>query len=811
MSDRTTPLRWFLRGVTGLLIVILSLPIAAWLYVRGSLARLDGKVRVAGLHGDVTIARDALGIPTISGRSREDVAYATGFAHGQDRFFQMDLQRRIAAGELSALIGSSALRIDRRHRFHRCRARAEAVVARVPAADRVLLDRYVAGVNEGLSALASRPFEYALLRTQPQPWQLADTVLAVWAMYFNLQGTAADRELSRGWLREHMTPEQLAVLLPEGSVWDAPIDAPQVDAPAAPFPPQAPGWLGPAETAPAGTAMHARTDPPELRSSVGSNNWALSGARSETGAAIVANDMHLGIRLPHIWYRAVLQYTAADGSNRRIAGVTLPGAPAVIVGSNGRVAWGFTNSYGDYLDLLELERDAKDAHRFKTHVGWETAEVFRETIAVKDAAPETLTVLQTPLGPVWDVGGRVYAVHWVAHEPGGLNMNLLHMEDADDLAAAQAVASTAGMPAQNMVAGDRQGHIGWTIAGPLPARTATTAATFPLRADEAAQTFQGLRAGADYPRVNDPASGQLWTANARQLAGESYRTLGDGGADMGARARQIRDDLTALRGTAATARKSNEGDVYKIALDDRALFIATWRDRALKTLDAAATQGNAARTEFRQLLETSWDGHASVHSVGYRLARTYLYALYDQLFGSVDAQLATVSRGLDYDSANPRWPVVIARLLDSGPAGWLPPGRKDWRQVELAAIDAAIAKLTAGGNPLSAATWGAHNKARIEHPFAALVPYIRPYLSAPADAQSGDEHMPHVAAPGGGQSERMAVSPGHEDRGILNMPGGQSGHPLSPYFLAGHASWVKGEATPFLPGPTLHTLTLLPR
>ncbi len=808
MSNRPKAWRWLRRGVAALLLLLALLPLSGWLFLRGSLAQLDGKVAVAGLRAEVTVTRDALGIATISGRQRDDVAYATGYLHGQDRFFQMDLLRRVAAGELSALIGPAALRLDRQHRLHRFRARAQAALQRVPAAERELIDRYVAGVNDGLGALTTRPFEYALLRTQPQPWQPADSLLVVWAMYFDLQGNLQDRELGRGWLREHATAEQLAVLLPTGSVWDAPLDASAVTEVAAPLPARAPAWLG-------GTLVGARAlvpaVPAELRASVGSNNWAVAGSRSETGAAIVANDMHLGLRLPHIWYRGVLQYTAADGAPRRIAGVMLPGAPAVVVGSNGRVAWGFTNSYGDYLDLIELERDPQEARRWRTPAGWETAQAYDERIAVHGSAEETLTVLETSLGPIWQVAGRAYAVHWIAHDPGAVNMNLLHLEDADDLEAAQAVGNRAGMPAQNMVAGDQKGHIGWTLAGPLPGRSATAGATFPLPVGDGTLGWTSLRPPADYPRVIDPPAGQLWTANARQLAGEGYRTLGDGGADLGARAQQIRDDLAQLGGAGGASAKTSEGEVYKIALDDRALFLATWRARALKTLDAAACQGSPTRSEFRQLLETSWDGHASVGSVGYRLARGYLYALYDLLFGGVNAQLAELARGLDFDTVSPRWPMVIARLLDEAPAGWLPAGRASWREVELAAIDATIARLTQGGKPLSAATWGKYNTARIEHPFAALIPYGKRLLAAPADPQAGDENMPHVAAPSGGQSERMTVSPGHEERGILNMPGGQSGHPLSPYFLAGHASWVKGEATPMLPGAAQHTLRFQPK
>lgn len=786
-------MRWSWRLLLACLAMLLLLALALWLFLRGSLAQLDGELPASGLTADVTAVRDALGVPTIGGNNRLDVAYATGYLHAQERYFQMDLMRRVAAGELAGLIGEAALESDREHRFHRFRARAVSTLAALPEADRQLLQRYAAGVNAGLSALHARPFEYGLLRTQPAPWQPADSLLVVWAMYFDLQGNQERRELARGWLKDHSTAEQLAYLLPESSSQDAPLDMPDIVPPPTTTPAQAPAWLGlPVPGKQAGLV---------LRSAVGSNSWALAGSRSTHGSAIVANDMHLGLRLPHIWYRAVLQYPDEQGQTRRIAGVTLPGAPLVVAGSNGKVAWGFTNSYGDYLDLIEVERDPSQRLRIKTAAGWETASVHTETLQVKGGAAVTMQIAEGSQGPLREVEGRWYAVRWIAHQPGAVNLNLRQMESAADLAAAQAVAHSAGMPAQNMVAGDAAGHIGWTIAGTLPGREALPQASFPYPIS-AGLSWQGRLSPRDYPRLNDPAGGQLWTANSRPLGGELYRRMGDGGADLGARARQIRDGLTALG-------KGSELAAYGLALDDRALYLAAWRERALDVLDQSATATRPQRAEFRRLLKEGWTGRASVDSVGYRLTRAYLYGLYAELFGGLDAQLAALEPGTDFDLANPRWPVVVARLLDERPAGWLM--ERDWRGLELAAIDRAIAELTAGGKPLSEASWGQRNTSRIAHPFVQLLPVLKPWLAAPADAFAGDEHMPRVAGPAFGASQRMVVAPGQEAQGIFNMPGGQSGHPLSPFWLAGHATWVKGEATPFLPGPAQHTLRFVPK
>jgi penicillin amidase len=794
MTQQGRPKRshWVLRILLGVAACCALLALGVYGFLRGSLATLDGEVKGNVLRARVTVTRDALGIPTITAGNRLDAAYVTGYLHAQDRFFQMDLLRRVAAGELSELFGRGALEIDRRHRRHRFRARAAGFLQSQNAADRAMLDRYVEGVNDGLTALAARPFEYGLLMTKPRPWSAADSLLVVWAMYFDLQGNLESRELARGWLRDHSTQEQLAFLLPEASRFDAPLDAPEIKV-TTPIPAEAPAWLGP----PTGDTHLADSQHP----SVGSNNWAVAGTRTVHGGAIVANDMHLSIRLPHIWYRMQISYSDDQGELRHITGVTLPGQPLVVVGSNGHVAWGFTNSYGDYLDLVEVQRDPADDLRIRLGDHWERATEHTELLAVKDRPAVALKVIDTSLGPIRDIGGRAFAVHWVAHEPGAVNLNLSQLEGASDLADAQAVANIAGIPAQNMVAGDSHGHIGWTIAGPLPDREVAPAASFPFKA-EAGLSWTRLRSPDSYPRLVDPAQGQIWTANNRQLAGDQYLKIGDGGADLSARARQVRDDLTALGTT-------NELAVYGVALDDRALFVDEWRNRALRALSDPSTEPSPLRAEFRRLLRESWGGEASIDSVGYRLARAYEYAVYVEMFGAVDSELKKLDDEASFDNASTRWPVVAAALLDGRPMGWLPAGRT-WAQLELAAVDRAIREVTRGGQSLASATWGSRNIVAPAHPFVKAMPLLRHWLSAPATPMAGDENMPKFASPTDGQSERMTVSPGREAQGIFNMPGGASGHPLSPYFLAGHAAWLKGEPTPFLPGPTVHTLTFVP-
>lgn len=781
--------------VAAMLLLLAGAVVVAMLAaVRGSLPVLEGHLQVTELKDDVQIARDALGTPKISGKTRGDVAFGMGFVHAQERFFQMDLLRRSAAGTMSALVGESALQQDRERVIHRFEERAQKVLATMAPDERMVLDSYVSGVNAGLAALKVRPFEYLLLRSDPTPWRPEDTLLVIWSMYFELQGREVHRELARGWLKSRSSESELKFLLPESTEWDATLDALDPSAHALGIPETAPAWLG---NAPSRSVAEV-----PLGTGIGSSNWALAGQRTSHGGAIIATDMHLGLSLPNTWYRASIGYSAGDEKAVNVTGVTLPGAPLVVAGTNGLVGWGFTNSYCDCVDLIELQIDPQSETKYRTANGWASMSEQEVRLDVAHVSAERLKTLETEWGPVWKKGGKSFAVRWVAHDEGAANLRLFRMEQATNVAEALEIGKTAGIPAQNLVVGAKDGGIGWTIAGALPGRRSGFAETFPIASSEASRmAWQRVAAAQAHPSQVNPASGQLWTANSRQLAGEAYTSIGDGGADIGARARQIRDDLSALQ-------RARETDAYAIGLDDRALFMATWRDRALKALDDPSLGGHPLRAEFRQLLMTQWDGHASVDSVAYRLTRSYLYSLYDEVFGALDGELRKLDKETSFGVASPRWPAVLAQLLDQRPQAWLPKSRKSWHELELAAIDDTINRLTEGGASLKDAKWGQRNRAKIAHPLAAVIPFACRWLCAPAVPLAGDGNMPRVSAPSFGQSERMVIAPGHEESALFNMPGGQSGHPLSGYFLAGNGEWAAGKPMPLLPGPIVNTLVL---
>jgi penicillin amidase len=808
-----------------IVVVLVTAVLAAWLTLRASLPQLDG-AHGAPVSAPVTIGRDTFGVPTIEGRTRADVAYATGFVHAQDRFFQMDLLRRVAAGEMAALIGPAALPLDRRDRPLRFREHAQAALAALPVDQRQLIERYTAGVNDGLRAMRARPFEYWLLRTQPVPWRAEDTLLVVYAMYFDLQYDQATRALSRMVLREHAPADLLPFLLPATSHWDAPLDGFDESAPPpVELPAMQPPWLRAALPATSGKpevtgrldGIPGFVDGAADNSMVGSNGFAVDGAHSASGGALLASDMHLGLSLPNIWYRVSLVYATAGGATHRVTGVSLPGAPLVVAGSNGHIAWGFTNSYGRFIDLVDLQRDPANPLRYRVPGGgWDTAQVIHERLDVKGGASADLPVVQTRWGPQLVVGSHAYALHWTAQDQNAVNMNLVHLEDTTQVTDALRAAQTFGIPAQNFTVADAQGNIGWTLGGPLP-RFADAdgdtgggadgnAAAAPVSLPFASGTYtgwQGYLPPDAYPARIDPPAGRIWTANNRVLPLAQAARVGDAGTDLGARATQIRNDLLALP-------HATERDMLAVQTDDRAFWIEPWRRVALDALDTRALAGHPQRAEFRRLVE-SWDGRADADAVGYRLVRAFYYSLYDAWFGPLDKQMVALAPELGYRAANSRYEATMETLADQH--AWIPDGFADWRTFVLDRIDHAIAQLP-NGTKLEDARWGDRNRSAIAHPFArilpAWLPWVRGWLSTPRDPLPGDMNMPRVQAPTFGASERFAVSPGREQAGIFEMPGGQSGNPMSPYFIAGHETWVHGNAAPFLPGAAVHTLTLIP-
>ncbi|MCX6954858.1 MAG: penicillin acylase family protein [Verrucomicrobia bacterium] len=816
MKPAVSKILRLLAAVAGVLLLLGGVA-GGWFYsrVRASLPQLDGTSAVAGLAAPVKVERDAQGVPTVRGQSRADVSRALGWLHAQERFFQMDLLRRSSAGELAELFGAAALPRDRAARMHGFRKLAQTVLTRLPTTERAQLDAYTAGVNAGLAALAEKPFEYLVLRTSPRPWSAEDSVLVIYSMTMDLQDPVDRHEQTLMVLRDTFGEEAVAFFAPAMTPADAALDG--STAPRAPVPgpnvidlrkrPKPAVTLAPAAPADDGAGFpFPRRDP---EAALGSNAFALAGAHTASGAALLASDPHLNHAVPNIWYRASLEWPG-----HQLTGVTLPGTFALVIGSNRHIAWGLTVAYADTGDLIVLQTNPISPRLYTApgHDELVAVEQRHETILVKGAEPVTATYDWTIWGPVVTTNEKKRPVvyRWTAHDPAATNFAYTSLEDATTVADAVAIAHRSGIPAHNFLVADTAGNIAWTIVGALPKRVGYDG-RLPTSWAFGDRRWEGLLPPDEYPVVttkgaglpaeSPAAGGRLWSANQRQIGGTGFAKIGDGGYYRPSRAAQIRDRLAPLEGAAPK-------DLLAIQLDDRALFLAPYQKLLLDTLTPAVVAEKKSRAELRVLVE-KWEGRATVDSVSYRLVREFREAVRARVFLPIfepclDTGPAFVWRNLPLEDA-------LWTMLREKPAHLLNPAFPNWDAVLVAAADDVVTAIEKQGETLAGATWGKRNTSRIRHPFSYAMPaFLTNWLNYPAHPLPGDNDLPRVQSPTHGASMRLVVSPGRENEAFFHMPGGQSGHPLSPYFRAGHESWENGDPTPLLPGRTEHTLELKP-
>jgi penicillin amidase len=552
---------------------------------------------------------------------------------------------------------------------------------------------------------------------------------------------------------------------------------------------------------------------PDAETVVGSNAFAVAGTRTATGAALLAGDMHLGHNLPNVWYRVQLEWP--DGAvTRRVVGAGLPGMPAVVVGSNGHVAWAFTNSQTDVADLVVIEQPSglEEWYHAPGQPDDLKLETRTEVIHVKGGDDVKLATKWTIWGPLVgkDEQGRPLALRWTMHDPAAADLRVLGLETAETVASAVAAVRGAGTPALNCIVADGAGDIAWTIAGRLPERRGFDG-RLPVSWMYGDRRWAGLLAPEKTPAVaNRPANipGALgakedfiWSANQRQIGGAALALLGDGGYARPYRGAQIRDGLGQL--TQATPR-----DLLAIQLDDRALFQAFWHAQLMATLTPEAVAQQPARARLRAAVE-KWEGHASIEAVSYRLVREFRLAVQGRMFRPIFA--ACLEANPKFNWSNLTLEPATRALLKERPLHLLASEYASWDDLLRAAADEVIEQMERQNGSLAQATWGRRNTLQMKHPLGAALPgWLPDWLAMRAEPLPGSEDMPRAQTPTHGASQRMVVSPGREQEGIFHQPGGQSGHPLSPYFRAGHAAWVKGEPTPLLAGAAEHRMALQP-
>jgi penicillin amidase len=491
--------------VTGLALALA----AAWLWLQESLPQLDGEVRVAGLSAPAEIVRDKEGVPHLFVKSEADGLFALGYVHAQDRLWQLEYQRRIAPGRLSEIFGEPAFDTDRLMRALGLGRAAERMVAGADAATRAALESYAAGVNAYLAAKPVLPLEFHVFGIEPEPWKPADSMGWLLVMSWDLSGNWRT-ELARMRLMAKLGPERTAEIMP-----------PYPGDKAAPLPDFGTLYK---ELAPAAAALLSISPPTE--EAIGSNNWVVAGSRAETGKPLLANDPHLGLQAPALWY---LAHVASPSGN--VVGGTLPGLPYVVLGRNDHLAWSMTTTGGDTQDLYVERVDPKDPKSYLTPRGSARFEVREEVIRLRGGAERRVRVRATRHGPVIsDVAksmegvtprGHVIALAWAALDAANASTRAgFAMNRARNAAEFVRALRDFHAPQQNLVFADRDGRVGFLAPALVPVRRPDNEAMgrVPVPGWIAKYDWEGFVAFDQLPASADPKSGTIVTANHKITA-----------------------------------------------------------------------------------------------------------------------------------------------------------------------------------------------------------------------------------------------------------------------------------------------------
>ncbi|NVJ99133.1 MAG: penicillin acylase family protein [Alphaproteobacteria bacterium] len=817
-------IKFWTGSILTLLIVIVAIGFG-WL--RSSLPQLDGTIRLNGPTAEVTIARDAHGIPHIGGASDLDLFFAMGFVHAQDRLWQMEMNRRIGLGRLAEILGEDVLGFDKYFRTLGFADRARSAWEKLDDETRAALMKYADGVNAFLQTRkGALPPEFVITGTKPEPWTPIDTLVWQKMMWLSLSGNMR-WEIARARMLTRLTPEQVRAIYPpypgdEESVFPALEDI--------------------YKTLPLGDmASVMGGEPPE---GVGSNNWVISGERTKSGKPLLANDPHLGLTTPNIWYMVRL-HNRTTGSN--LVGASFPGSPSVVLGRNDKIAWGFTNTAPDIQDLF-IEKLVGD-DQYLTPTGPSPFKVRDELIKVKGAEDILLKVRETRHGPVvTDIlsdqseflqDGYVLALQWTAlQETDTAVTGLLKLAHAKDFEAFQAAGRYYFGPEQNMVYADTDGNIGYYAPALVPIRHPDNeiAGRLPSPGWDAKYDWQGFIPYAELPTRYNPEGGVIATANEK-IVGPDYPHYITRDWAHPYRGNRIRHLLHATERHAHAAEK-HDLDSFKAVQTDTVSDMA----REVAPLIARAITSEGMEGDIaRALLE--WDGDMAADRPEPLIFYTWMHGYQERLMSDELGDLYT-----DFRRMRPR--LIKSTLFWSdiprtkmAPAYYeLEPVERDialaWCDdkttegqtetcVEMAreSFTKAIANLSARyGSDWKQWKWGnEHILTQSHRPFS-QVPVLKDFFEIKTPI-AGSTHTINVAGVSEAPESQNASSFGPSYRGIFDLsnldaslyahPTGQSGNPLSPHFNDLFPLWRDGiyftiSTQSAVPSDAGHVLTIKP-
>jgi len=753
----------------------------------------------------------------------DDLAEAQGYVMAQDRLWQMDLLRHVARGQLCEILGKSTLAIDKDFRTMQFGRVADRELAAMDADSRSLLEAYARGVNHFIEQRRDHlPLEFSLLAYKPQPWRAADTLTITAYMYRTLTNVW-ENELDRATVEARVGPGRAKDLFSVEAAMDhfvigdpnVPNDGSkgtrvQTDQDEDEDDPEPNRVIkaslrkssdNPAARFPDLTSALARDVrdslldiQQEIRQSLGSNNWVVNGIHTANGKPLLANDTHLELGLPPIWYEV---HVTAPGWN--VKGFTLPGAPLVIIGHNDRIAWGFTNNGADVQDLYIETFNPSAPDEYRVRGAWEKAQVYDETIHVKGATDEHLQVIVTRHGPVVHrEGDKGYALRWTATEPGGLTNSYNTLGKAQNWQEFRNLIKRVWGPAQNTVYADVDGNIGFVMAARVPLRKKGHG-EIPVPGDSDDYEWTGYIPFEQLPQALNPDSGLIVTANAR-VVGPGYKPyLTDRWEEpyRTARIYELLRDKGGLR----------PEDMLKVETDTYSYPHAFLADQ----LSAASKTAQPKDDRCKKLIEglKDWNGIADANSpeVSF-LEETRRAAITIVLEPYLGKETGLYSW---------RKTAFLQKILTERPAKWLPVGYKTYDELLAAAADRAVARLAELSNKSRVDDWAWKRFDGLDmvHPLG-RTGLLKTFLSITDKPQSGTAYSPRAATKHHGPAMRFVANLGNWDESIMLIAGGQSGQPGSAHYTDQFPYWYEGRPLyqPFSDvaeaGARKHTLTLKP-